>query len=134
MKKTKPIYGRSQGTHLKGVSKESTTKVKYAKSCEANNRARYNKTKSKKVALKSLPRTIVQIGIVIAIGYWISKNTSLGQNITQSITVRLSTVANDANKMQQRVDPTNLSQQRQQKFDERFNDAWKKACGKDKDC
>jgi hypothetical protein len=36
--------------------------------------------------------------------------------------------------MKDRIDPTKLSQQRQQKSEKHFDDAWKKACGKDTYC
>jgi hypothetical protein len=134
MKKNKPIYGRSQGATSQDLSKKSTTQVKPVKISEDFTIIKYNKTRSNKVAIKSLPRTIVQIVIFIAIGYWLAKNTSVGQQTTQNITDRLSIAANDAAGKMQRLDPTNLNQQRQQKSEDRFNDAWKKACGKDKDC
>ncbi len=134
MKKTKPIYGRSQGATSQDISRESTTQVKPVKSDENFKRIKYNKTRSNKVAIKSLPRTIIQIGIFIAIGYWLAKNTSIGQHTTQNIADRLSTTTNDAAGKMQRFDLTKLNQQRQQKSEDRFNDAWKKACGKDKDC
>jgi short subunit dehydrogenase-like uncharacterized protein len=134
MKKTKPVYGRSQGAKLQNSSRESTTKNKHAKSGSFNHRISFNKSRSNKVSIKSLPRTIVQLGIVMAIGHWLVKNTPVGQSTAQNITERLSTTAKDASKMKERIDPTNLSQQRQQKSDKHFDDAWKKACGNDKDC
>jgi hypothetical protein len=132
MKRTKPMYGRSQGANSQDISRESKTSIKYDKSCEATKRIRYNKTKSNKVAIKSLPRAIFQIGIFITIGYWLARNTPVGQNMTKNIADRFSTAATDAGKMQQRLDPTNLSQQRQQKSDDHFNDVWRNAGGEDK--
>jgi hypothetical protein len=134
MKKNKPIYGRSQGARLQDMSEESTSRIKDAESVRAVKKIKYKKTKISQTTIKSWPRTIAQLTTFIAICYYMAKNTPVGQSMTQNISDRFSALTKNASKMREDIDPTKLSQQQQKKSDDRFDDAWKQACGKDKDC